>query len=362
MTLLQPGNAGVQDPRAARGARRRSAGRRSAAGISARCWRCCSCARTSRSRPSVSSTSSGASIRRGRRRRRSRTPSSQLRKLLGPGLLLTRPTGYVLELDADQLDLTRFERLVREARGGRGRRARPSSYAKRSRLWRGSPLADLESETFAQSDIQRLEDLRLGVLEERIAADLESRRRRRARGGDRGARPGAPAARAAARAADARALPVRSAGRGARGVTTTRAGRWSRSWGSSRGRSCRLSTARSSARSARCVRVAQPALEDHYDEVMRAFCAGRLVPVLGPGVGGVAGHELATLLADSLRARRRRSRACVRLAGRRGTERDRPSARRAAPRARRGTSSPRSCTAGLPACRRCSGTARCRSS
>jgi hypothetical protein len=30
---------------------------------------------------------------------------------------------------------------------------------------------------------------------------------------------------------------------------------------------------------------------------MRAFGAGRLVPVLGPGVGGVAGHELATLLA-----------------------------------------------------------------
>ena len=45
------------------------------------------------------------------------------------------------------------------------------------------------------------------------------------------------------------------------------------------------------------VRVAPPALEDHYDEVMRAFGAGRLVPVLGPGVGGVAGHELATLLA-----------------------------------------------------------------
>jgi len=45
------------------------------------------------------------------------------------------------------------------------------------------------------------------------------------------------------------------------------------------------------------IRVAQPALEDHYDEVMRAFGAGRLVPVLGPGVGGVAGHELAALLA-----------------------------------------------------------------
>ena len=40
-------------------------------------------------------------------------------------------------------------------------------------LWRGSPLADLESETFAQAEIQRLEDLRLAVLEERIAADLD---------------------------------------------------------------------------------------------------------------------------------------------------------------------------------------------
>ena len=97
---------------------------------------------------------------------------SQLRKLLGPGLLLTRPTGYVLEVDADQLDLTRFERLVREARS-----ADPQHKALLLRealsLWHGSPLADLETETFAQAEIQRLDDLRLGVLEERIAADLE---------------------------------------------------------------------------------------------------------------------------------------------------------------------------------------------
>src|SRR5215217_6757226 len=96
----------------------------------------------------------------------------QLRKLLGPGLLLTRPTGYVLELDADQLDLTRFERLVREARS-----AEPQHKAVLLRdalgVWHGSPLADLESETFAQGEIHRLEDLRLGVLEERIAADLD---------------------------------------------------------------------------------------------------------------------------------------------------------------------------------------------
>ena len=44
--------------------------------------------------------------------------------------------------------------------------------------------------------------------------------------------------------------------------------------------------------------MAQPALEDHYDEVMRALAAGRLVPVLGPGAASVAGDELARLLAD----------------------------------------------------------------
>ena len=40
-------------------------------------------------------------------------------------------------------------------------------------LWRGGALADSELEDFAQDDIHRLEDLRLGVLEDRIAADLE---------------------------------------------------------------------------------------------------------------------------------------------------------------------------------------------
>ena len=132
---------------------------------------------------------------------------SQLRKLLGAGFLLTRPTGYVLEIDADQLDLTRFERLVREARS-----AEPSEKATLLRealgLWRGSPLADLESETFAQSEIHRLEDLRLGVLEERIAADLDLGADAELVGRDRGPRPGQPVARTAARLPDARALPV----------------------------------------------------------------------------------------------------------------------------------------------------------
>jgi DNA-binding SARP family transcriptional activator len=99
---------------------------------------------------------------------------SQLRKLLEPDLQLhTRAAGYLLELDAGQLDLSSFERLAREANA-----AEPAARALLLRealaLWRGPALADSEMEEFAQAEIHRLEDLRLGVLEQRIQADLDT--------------------------------------------------------------------------------------------------------------------------------------------------------------------------------------------
>ena len=220
---------------------------------------------------------------------------SQLRKLLGTGFLLTRPTGYVLELDADQLDLTRFERLVREARA-----AEPDAKAALLRealgLWRGSPLADLELETFAQSHIHRLENLRLGVLEERIAADLDL---------------GADAELVAEIEALVRAHPLREQLRGNLMLALYQCARQAEALaafhdarrtlidelGIEPGPELQALYGSILRQERLFIRVAQPALEDHYDEVMRAFGAGRLVPVLGPGVGGVAGHELATLLA-----------------------------------------------------------------
>ena len=91
------------------------------------------------------------------------------------GLVVTRERGYELELDRDRLDAERFERLVAEGRGelAAGRPERAASLLERAlALWRGPPLADLAYEPFAQREIARLEDLRLGALEQLIEAKL----------------------------------------------------------------------------------------------------------------------------------------------------------------------------------------------
>jgi DNA-binding SARP family transcriptional activator len=90
---------------------------------------------------------------------------SQLRKLLGRERLQTKAPGYLLRLEPDELDLARFERMQSE---GELREALA--------LWRGSPLAEFAEWRFAQAEIARLEELRLGCLEELIEHDLASGR------------------------------------------------------------------------------------------------------------------------------------------------------------------------------------------
>ena len=97
---------------------------------------------------------------------------SQLRKVLAPHeAIVTQEPGYVIRIGPDELDLLRFELLVEEAR-----HATPELAARVLRealaLWRGPALADLADESFAQLEILRLEELRLGALERRLEADL----------------------------------------------------------------------------------------------------------------------------------------------------------------------------------------------
>ena len=95
---------------------------------------------------------------------------SKLRKALGADVIRTRAPGYTIELAPGTLDAARFEQLVREAPADPGNRADVLREA--LALWRGPPLSDFEFEPFAQSEIARLEELRLVAFEERIEVDV----------------------------------------------------------------------------------------------------------------------------------------------------------------------------------------------
>jgi DNA-binding SARP family transcriptional activator len=100
---------------------------------------------------------------------------SRLRKALPQDVLTTRSPGYVIRVQPDELDLHRFERLVDEGRSllTRGQAGNASKLLHEAlSLWRGPALADFAYETFAQTAIARLEEIRLAAVELRIDADL----------------------------------------------------------------------------------------------------------------------------------------------------------------------------------------------
>ena len=104
---------------------------------------------------------------------------SDLRKALRAvgedGRIVTQSPGYKLEVRPGELDLERFEQLARDGRAALAG-GEPAAAAETLReglaLWRGEPLADFAYEPFAQATVARLEELRLSVLEDRVAADL----------------------------------------------------------------------------------------------------------------------------------------------------------------------------------------------
>jgi predicted ATPase/DNA-binding SARP family transcriptional activator len=104
---------------------------------------------------------------------------SALRRALGPAaaeMVVTRPPGYVLKVDPEQVDAVRFERLVAAAEA-----AAPNEPPRAARLleaalglWRGPALAEFADQPWAQAEAARLEERRLaateGLVELRLAA------------------------------------------------------------------------------------------------------------------------------------------------------------------------------------------------
>lgn len=101
---------------------------------------------------------------------------SRLRRTLrdsgADDILATQAPGYVLRIDDDAVDAARFQRLLGDARAvaAHGDDARAAMLLRQAlALWRGDALADV---SVAHADAVRLEEARLGAIEERVAADL----------------------------------------------------------------------------------------------------------------------------------------------------------------------------------------------
>lgn len=97
----------------------------------------------------------------------------RLRQTLSdPDLIVTRPGGYLIEVEPDELDLCSFRAIVEKA-------ARLDSAAanralrKALSLWRGRALAGVPSESLRRDYLPQLEEERLQTLERRIELDLE---------------------------------------------------------------------------------------------------------------------------------------------------------------------------------------------
>jgi DNA-binding SARP family transcriptional activator/ABC-type glycerol-3-phosphate transport system substrate-binding protein len=102
---------------------------------------------------------------------------SNLRKALGADRLEGRAPGYVLHLEPAELDASRFEALLQDARSADGDVGRVALILGEAlALWRGPAYADLSAEASLSGEIARLEELRLQALEERLAADLAAGR------------------------------------------------------------------------------------------------------------------------------------------------------------------------------------------
>jgi YVTN family beta-propeller protein len=105
---------------------------------------------------------------------------SRLRKVLEPNgapyqVIRTQAPGYVFAADPETVDRYRFERLAAEGKSAleMGDAARSADVLREAlALWRGPALADIAFTIADRSELDRLDEEWLAVVEERIDADL----------------------------------------------------------------------------------------------------------------------------------------------------------------------------------------------
>ncbi|MEU5398129.1 BTAD domain-containing putative transcriptional regulator [Streptomyces sp. NPDC005963] len=100
------------------------------------------------------------------------TKVSQLRRVLGKEQVVREPAGYRLLLADDMVDALRFQELAARARAHREPAVKGDLFADALALWRGAAYADVDEALFARGEIDRLEELRLTVLEDQAEVRL----------------------------------------------------------------------------------------------------------------------------------------------------------------------------------------------
>lgn len=94
----------------------------------------------------------------------------------GRGRVRTHPRGYAIEATDDELDLRRFDLLMRRAKSALAAHDAENSSALLAEalgLWRGRPLCDVPSASLQRDVVPALFERRLVALELRVGADLE---------------------------------------------------------------------------------------------------------------------------------------------------------------------------------------------
>ncbi|MCI0634612.1 MAG: protein kinase [Actinobacteria bacterium] len=100
--------------------------------------------------------------------------ASHLRKAIGPGRLEGSRAGYVLRADPSEVDTIRFQSLLRDAQRLMpiDPKAAVAAFDQALSLWRGPAFGDLAPEPSLRAEAARLDELRLGAMEDRIEALL----------------------------------------------------------------------------------------------------------------------------------------------------------------------------------------------
>ncbi|MFI1014848.1 BTAD domain-containing putative transcriptional regulator [Streptomyces sp. NPDC020965] len=100
------------------------------------------------------------------------TKVSQLRRVLGREQVVREPAGYRLLLADDMVDALRFQELAGRARAHQEPAVQGELFADALALWRGPAYADVTEPLFTRGEIDRLEALRLTVLEDQAEVRL----------------------------------------------------------------------------------------------------------------------------------------------------------------------------------------------